>query len=175
MRIPTWRLLLTGGAMLILVVVGVGFAAASSNNPAAPAAPAAAAASTAPGSTVPGPALRQELGLRLGRFLATRPFAKRLVHATIVVTDKSGNLVTFQLDHGTIAAIGSGSLTISESGGSSVTVSTDANTIVFLGGGAGKGSLGDLKVGDQIFVQSRLTGGVALAKHILRIPATTGG
>ena len=176
MRIPTWRLALTGAAVLILAVVGVGFVAASSNNPAAPAAPAAAAASTAPNSTATGPAgLRQQLGLRLGRFFADRPLAKRLVHATITITDKSGSLVTFQLDHGTIAAIGSGSMTISEAGGGSITVATDANTVVFLGGGAGKGSLADLKVGDQLFVQSRLDGGTALAKHVLRIPTTTGG
>ena len=174
MRIPTWRLLLTGAAIVVLAVVGVGFVAASSNTPAAPAAPAAAAASTAPGTTVPGSGLRQQLGLRWGRFLADRPFARRLVHATITVTGQGGSLVTFQLDHGTIASIGNGSLTISESGGESVTVSTDANTVVFLGGGAGKGSIGDMKVGDQIFVQSRLDGGTALAKHVLRIPATTG-
>ena len=175
MRIPTWRLLLTGAAIVVLTVVGVGFVAASSNTPAAPPAPPAAAASTAPGTTLPGSGgLRQQLGLRWGRFLADRPFARRLVHATITVTGQGGSLVTFQLDHGTIASIGNGSLTISESGGESVTVSTDANTVVFLGGGAGRGSLGDLKVGDQIFVQSRLDGGTALAKHVLRIPTTTG-
>ena len=176
MRIPTWRLMLTGAAIVVLAALGVGLVAASSNPPAAQPAPAAAAPSTAPDSSAPaGGTLRARLAARLGQALAARPLAKRLVHATVTVTDKDGNLVTFQLDHGTIAAIGGGSLTIDEAGGSSVTVSTDANTVVRLGGGAGKGTLGDLKVGDQIFVQSRLTESSALAKHVLRIPTSTGG
>ena len=175
MRIPTWRLLLTGGAIVVLAAVGVGLVAASSSAPSVSAAPVAAAPSAAPGASAAGPgALREGLAGRIGRILAHRPFAKHLVHATITVTDQNGNLVTFQLDHGTIASIGSGSLTISEAGGGTVTVSTDATTVVFLGGGAGKGALGDLKVGDQLFVQSRLVGGTALAKHILRVPAATG-
>jgi hypothetical protein len=176
MRIPTWRLALTGGAIVILVALGVGIVAASSTAPSTPAGPPAAAPSAAPGASAAAPTtLRQGFAGRLARILANRPLGKRLVHATVTVTDKAGNLVTFQLDHGTIASIGSGSIVITEAGGGSVTVATDANTVVFLGGGAGKGSLGDLKAGDQVFVQSRLDGGTALAKHILRVPASTGG
>ncbi|HJW23183.1 MAG TPA: DUF5666 domain-containing protein [Candidatus Limnocylindrales bacterium] len=175
MRIPTWRLVLTGGAIVVLAALGVGLVAASSGAPSVPAAPVAAAPSAAPGASAAGPgALRDGLVGRIGRILANRPFAKHLVHATITATDQNGNLVTFQLDHGTIASIGSGSLTMSEAGGGTVTVSTDAATVVFLGGGAGKGALADLKVGDQLFVQSRLDGGTALAKHILRVPGATG-
>jgi Domain of unknown function (DUF5666) len=170
MRIPTWRLLLTGGAVVILAAVGVGLAAASSSPAAAPAAGIVAAPSADPGAASSSPALRQGLVGRLGRILANRPFARHLVHATVTVTDKDGNLITFQLDHGTIASIGSGTLAISEAGGATITVSTDSNTVVFLGDGAGRGSLSDLKVGDQLFVQSRLDGGTALAKHILRVP-----
>ena len=175
MRIPTWRLALTGAAIVLLAALGVGLVAASSNPPAATAAPAAAAPSTAPNSQPSVPqTLRQRIAARIGQILANRPVAKRLVHATVTVTDKDGNLVTLQLDHGTIASVGSGSLVISEAGGGTITVSTDANTVVRLGGGAGKGTLGDLKAGDQVFVQSRLDGGTALARHILRVPASTG-
>lgn len=177
MRIPTWRLVLTGGAIVVLAAVGVGLVAASSNGPSTPAVVAAGAPSADPGSSAAGAsgALGDGLAGRLGRALPNRPFAKRLVHATITVTGKDGNLVTFQLDHGTIASIGSGSLVIAEAGGGTVTVSTDANTVVFLGGGAGKGTLADLKVGAQIFVRSRLVGGNALARHVFRVPAAVGG
>jgi glucose/arabinose dehydrogenase len=178
MRIPTWRLVLTGGAIVILAALGVGLVAASSNAPSAPAAPAAAAPSANPGGPANDPAggpagLRQRLAGRLAGGLPNRPFARHLVHATVTVTDRDGNLVTMQLDHGTIASLGSGSLVIDEAGGGSVTVSTDTSTVVRLGGGTGTGSLGDLKAGDQVFVQSRVDGGAALAKHILRVPASS--
>lgn len=175
MRIPTWRLALTGGAIVILVAVGVGLVAASTSAPAAPVAPAAAAPSGSPGPGGPAGFLRQRLGTHLGRLAGERLLARHLVHATVTVTDKDGKLVTVQLDHGTLASIGSGSLSISEAGGSTVSVATDADTVVRLGGGAGKGTLGDLRVGDEIFVQSRIDGGATLAKHVLRVPATTAG
>jgi hypothetical protein len=175
MRIPTWRLALTGGAILILAALGVGLVAASSAPPSTPAAAAAAAPSAAPGRQAAGPAgLRPGIAARVGQLLASRPLARHLVHATVTVTDKDGNLVTFQLDHGTVASIGPGSLVINETGRGTVTVSTDANTVVRLGAGAGAGTLGDLKVGDQVFVRSQLDGGTALAKRVLRVPASTG-
>ena len=168
MRIPTWRLALTGAVIVILAAVGVGLVAASSNAPAAPAGaiangPGASPASRGDASRHPG--LRRLLG-RVG------PAARHFVNGTLNYVDKDGNLVTVQLDHGTIASIGSGSITISEQGGHTVTVSTDANTVVRLGGGAGVGKLSDLKAGDEIFVQSRVDGGSALAKHVLRVPPT---
>jgi hypothetical protein len=165
MRISTWRLALTGGAIVILVAAGLGLAAAS-NAPAAPAANVAAAAPTAsPGAAGPLAGLRDRLAkaraLRLGR---------HLVHATVTVTDKDGQLVTLQFDHGTVQSIGPGTLTISEAGGGTETVSTDDATKVFLGRSTGK--LADVKVGAEVFVQSRLDGSTTLAKRILVVPAT---
>lgn len=176
MRIPTWRLVLTGGAIVVLAAVGVGLVAASSVAPPAGNPPAAAAPSAAPGAPGAGPAggpLRNGLVGRLGRALGNHPFAGHLVHAMVTVTDRDGNLVTFQLDHGTIASIGSGTLSIAEAGGATITVSTDASTVVRLGGGAGLGSLSNLKAGDQVFVQSRVNGGTVLARHVLRVPPST--
>jgi uncharacterized protein DUF5666 len=169
MRIPTWRLALTGGAIVLLAAVGVGLVMASSNPAAAPslgAAPAPAASPTTAGDGTRHPGLRRLLG-RVG------PAARHFVNGTLNFTDKDGNIITVQLDHGTIASIGAGSLTITEAGGRQVTVSTDANTVVRLGRGAGIGKLADLKAGDEVFVQSRLDGGTTLAKHILRVPPKT--
>lgn len=175
MRIPAWRLALTGAAIVILAVVGVGFVVAASSpatGPSANAAAAPASSPAAPGAANGRPGLRQLLA-RVG------PAAKRLVNGTLNYVDKTGTLVTVQLDHGTISAIGDSSITIAEQGGRQITVSTDANTVVRLGGGAGLGKLSDLKAGDQVFVQSRVDGGSALAKHVLRVPGktstTTGG
>jgi len=176
MRIPTWRLVLTGGAILVLAIAGIGVAAAAVTSGTQVATVAAApAADTATGTgtdTAPAAAPQRPLagGLdedygRLGRL------GSRLVHAEATVQDKDGNLIDIQLDHGTIQAIGNGSITISEAGNSTVVVKTDAETKVRIGREAG--TLDDLKVGDEIFVQSRVDGGNALAKHILKKPAAT--
>lgn len=179
MRIPTWRLALTGGAVVVLVLVGVGFVAASNNPGVAPqaaslAAPGASGASGASGatSTAAGALAGHPRLRRLIQRLENRPGLRRLVDGRLTFVDKDGQLVTMQLDHGTIASIGSGQLTIAEPGGGQVTVSTDGTTVVRLGDGSGKGSLGDLKVGDQVFVQSRVDGSNVLAKHVLRVPAS---
>jgi hypothetical protein len=172
MRIPTWRLALTGGAIVILLAVGIGLVAASTATPAAETTAALPAGTAAP-DVSPNPDRVGRAGLRalLGRD-GRLGFARRLVHATATFQDKDGNLVTVQLDHGTIQSIGSGSVTVAEAGGTTVTVSTDASTIVWIG--REKGALGDLKVGDTIFVQSRIDGGTTLAKRILKVPAATG-
>jgi hypothetical protein len=172
MRIPTWRIALTGIAIVVLLALGIGVVAASSATPSTTAATAPAAPSAAPDASTapdqPASVLRAFL-LRHPRIAAAVGRAKHLVHATATFTDKEGNLVTIQLDHGTIQAIGNGSLTIAEAGSSTVTVSTDDQTKVHVGRTAG--SLTDLKVGDAVFVQSRIDGST-LAKHILKVPAT---
>ena len=175
MRIPAWRLALTGAAIVILAAVGVGLVLASSNPPATSSSAlvnAPAASPSASGDPARHPGLRKLLG-RVG------PAARGFVNGTLNYVTKDGSTVTVQLDHGTIASIGSGSITIAEAGGRQVTLSTDANTVVRLGGGAGVGKLSDLKAGDEIFVQSRIDGTTSLAKHILRVvpkaTSTTGG
>lgn len=176
MRIPTWRLVLTGGAIVVLLLLGIGFVAASStsggpNDTAALAAPTAAPAASGDATG------RPRLGQRLRAFLAgpggqRLGLGGRLVHVTATVQDKDGNLIQLQLDHGTIQAIGNGTLTVSEAGAASVTVSTDGSTVVRIG--RDKGALGDLKVGQTIFVQSRVTNGTTLAKHIVEVPTAAG-
>jgi len=180
MRIPTWRLALTGGALFVLALAGIGYAAAAGFGgthqvATVEAAPAADTRTTTAPAAAPqhGPLAggTEEAYGRLGRL------GGRLVHAEATVQDKDGNLIKINLDHGTIQAIGNGSITISEAGSSTVVVKTDADTKVRIGRDAG--SLDDLKVGDDIFVQSRVDGGNVLAKHILKKPAaattTSGG
>ena len=171
MRIPTWRLVLTGGAIVLLLGLGIGFAAASTSTGTSSAA-ALAAPTAAPGASAKPD--RPRIGQRLREFLggSGRRLGGRLVHVTATVLDKDGNLIQLQLDHGTIQAIGNGSLTVAEAGGTTVTVSTDASTLVRIG--PDKGSLTDLKVGQTIFVQSRIDGGTTLAKHILEVAAAGG-
>src|SRR5512146_2516550 len=162
MRIPTWRLALTGGAVIVLAVAGIGFAAASSA-PSAPAADVAAAGPTAgPDAAGPLAGLRDRLGA--GRLLR---IGRQLVHADVTV-NRNGQLVNVQLDHGTVQSIGGGKLTIAEAGGTTVTISTDDATKVHLGRTAGK--LGDVKVGAEVFVRSIVDGGNAVAKGILVVP-----
>jgi hypothetical protein len=174
MRIPSWRIALTGGAIVVLLGLGIGFAAASTSAPSSPAA-ADTAPTAAPDATgnpdKPGAGLRKWLHDH-PRFAARLGRAKHLVHAVATYTDKDGNLITIQVDHGTIQSVGNGSLTIAEAGGTTVTVSTDDKTEVYVG--RHEGTLSDLKVGDTVFVQSRVDGST-LAKHILEVPATASG
>jgi len=182
MRIPTWRIALTGGAIVLLLGLGIGFVAASSNVPAAPGNVAQGAPTAAPDASgdpdgggragggfrkwlLEHPRIAARLGDRLGR-------ANHLVHVVGTFTDKDGNLVTLQLDHGTVQSIGAGTLVIAEAGGSTVTVSTDDQTKVFLG--RNDGALTDVKAGQTVFVQSRIDGST-VAKRILVVPATTTG
>jgi hypothetical protein len=170
MRIPAWRLVLTGGAITILTVAGIGFVAAA-NQPAAPAANAAAADPTAAPDATKDPAGRLARdGLR-GKLRGARLLAagRHLVHADVTVTGKNGELINLQFDHGTVQSIGNGTLTIAETGGGTETVSTDNATIVRAA--REKGDLGDVKVGAEVFVQSRIDGATTLAKRILVVPA----
>lgn len=170
MRIPTWRLVLTGGAIAMLAVAGIGLVAASSN-PATPASNVAAADPTAgPGAS---PRVRDgKTGEGDGaRGLRLLKAGRHLVHGVVTVTDRDGKLVTLQFDHGTVQSIGGGSLTILEAGGGTETVSTSDATKVHLGREAG--DLGDVKVGAEIFVQSRIDGGETLAKRILVVVSKT--
>jgi hypothetical protein len=172
MRIPTWRLAMTGGALVVFAVVGIGLVAAASA-PAAPAADFAAAAATAdPKAT---DAHNRDSGERFkergawgGRLLR---LGRHLVHAEATVTDKDGNLINLAFDHGTVKTFAGGTLTISEAGGGSETVTTDSATVVYVGRKDAK--LEDVTVGDEVFVQSRVDGGTTLAKRILIIPAPT--
>jgi hypothetical protein len=171
MHIPTWRLAMTGGALVIFAVIGIGLVAAAS-------APATPAPNIVLAGGTPGPAAPAETrqpgherfkdghgawGARLLRL------GRHLVHAEATVTDKDGNLITLAFDHGTVKTFAGGTLTISEAGGGSETVTTDGATVVYVGRKDGK--LEDVTGGDEVFVQSRVDGGTTLAKRILIVPA----
>ena len=173
MRIPTWRIALSGAAVVTLAAVGIGLALASSAPATTPPSAIGAVDTPAPDSTArpdrrfgrdgtdrQGRAGRGPRLLRLGR---------HLVHAEATVTDKDGNLVTLWFDHGTVATAGNGSLTIAETGGGTETISTDDATIVRVG--RADGTLRDLTAGDEVFVQSRVVNGAPVAKRILIVPA----
>jgi hypothetical protein len=179
MRFPAWRLALTGGAIIVLAIAGIGFAAASE-------APAGTGGAAAQAATTGDEVLETDLELELAADvesnakLGARDGAKlkrilrlgrHLVHAEVTVTDKDGNLVNLQLDHGTVQSIGGGVLVIAEAGGGTETVSTSDATKVRVG--RELGDLGDVTVGAEVFVQSRIDGGTVLAKRIIVIPAAT--
>lgn len=172
MRIPRWRLALTGTAILVLAVAGIGMAQAApasapDRSTAAPEADPSPSAS--PKARPDRPGLTDRPGRDgIHRHLG-RPFGRNLVHAEVTVNHPEDGLVTFHMDHGTVSAIGNGTLTISEAGDTTVTVATDAETRVRKGGE--NVELGALAVGDEVFVASRVPDGSGqpLAKHI-RVP-----
>ena len=174
MGIPRWRLALTGAAIVILAIAGIGAASAGSatvSNVTDNVADAAtsnaedqaldAAIDAAPAVARDG-ATGQHTG-PLGRWAL-----KHLVHAVVTVEGEDGDLYTIQLDRGTVTVVDADSLTVSEAGGSSVTVALNSETRVREG--RERSNLDAVDVGDEVFVQSRIDGGT-LAKRIVIIPA----
>jgi hypothetical protein len=93
---------------------------------------------------------------------------RRLVHATATLDLPAfGGLTTVQLDHGTLSAVRATSLTIGETGGTSVTVELGAATKVRRDGA--ETAIADLKVGDDVFVMSRVETGGAEA-YLVVVP-----
>ena len=172
MFIPTWRLVVTGAAVVVLAAAGIGLVAAA-GRPAALAPNTVSAAPTAAPSSTAKPDRQRNHLERHGAFAAKLlRLGRHLVHVEATVTDRDGQLIVIWLDHGTVQAAGNGSVTISETGGGTQKVKTDDATIVRVG--REDGSLADVTAGDEVFVQSRVDGGAALAKRILIIPAQAG-
>ncbi len=121
-----------------------------------------AADQTAATTAAPGKVNRAVAGLR--RLAA----ARKLVHATVVVNlPKLGGLTTIQLDHGTISAVGTTSLSVAETGGTTATVFLGDETRVRKN--AAKAAVADLKTGDEVFVMSKVDGGKAEA-YLVVVP-----
>jgi hypothetical protein len=188
MTIPRWRLALTVGALVVLGVAGGSLVQAAAA-PSAASTGAAAANSGAAAATDADAALLDALALTTdptsgdsaapAQLLALRDRIRdrlanirgRLVHATLTVLDRDGKLATYQLDHGTVSAIGGTSITIAEAGGTSVTVATSTETRVRVD--AHPATLASLKTGDEVLVRSEVNGGSASATLVLVLPAAT--
>jgi hypothetical protein len=156
MKIPHWRIALTGGAVIVLSIVGFGLVQASS--PAA----APAATPTAPQAAAAVQADPDADGLADARIRAGR----HVVHGTITIDSPKEGLITIQLDGGSISAVDADSITIAEKGGGSVTVAITADTRVRIEGKRAKAS--DLKVGQTVRVVSRVgEDGSATARRIV--------
>lgn len=187
MGIPRWRIALTGAAIVILAIAGIGVVSAGSSGVPTVADNAAQdvvgrvpdAASEAATSNAEEQALDAALnaapaaerdGARTGEHAGPlgRWALRHLVHAVVTIEGKDGELYSIQLDRGTVTAVDGDSLTISEAGGSSVTVALNEDTRVREG--RERSNLDAIDVGEEVFVQSRIDGNT-LAKRIVIIPA----
>jgi hypothetical protein len=180
MGIPRWRVALTGAAIVILAIAGIGIVSGGSTvglNVADNVADVAAGAATSNGEEQAldaaldaAPAAVRD-GARTGKDAGPlgRWGLRHLVHAVVTIEGKDGDLYTIQLDRGTVTAVDGDSLTISEAGGSSVTVALNSDTKVREG--RERSNLDAIDVGDEVFVQSRIDGST-LAKRIVIIPAS---
>ncbi len=158
MRIPTWRLVLTGSAILVLGVVSVGLVQAAPQ-----------AATQATTAALEQPATDPELAALAANHPILRRLAawRHLVHGTVTFDRGDKGLVTVQFDGGSISAIGNDTITIAETGGTSVTVRTDAETRVRKDGRPSQ--LDKLAVGDTVIAVSEVQNGQAnaLAKLVV--------
>jgi hypothetical protein len=158
-KIPRWRIALTGAALSVLTVAGIGLAqaAAPPPDPALAVLDAAVASDPAAGSVT-----RPERRLRPLR---------DVVHGTITFNHPDEGLVTVQVDGGTISTVDADSMTISEAGGASVTVAIDDQTRVRVD--RKRSTVDALKTGQTVRVISRVgTGNAATARLIM---ASAGG
>ena len=164
MASPRMRVVLVGGALVLLSAVGVGLVQASTVQPAVDR-PVINAAAAAPAATRdPSGGLAAPLRLR-GRGL--------IVHGTLTIDSPKDGLITVQVDGGTISAVDTDSVTIAEKGGGSVTVTINAETRVRRE--RTRATPADLKVGDTVRVVSRVAdGGGATAKAIVVTPPAGG-
>lgn len=186
MKIARWRIALTGAAVLVLAVAGIGLVSAALPGPpsarpdgaAAPASTTAAAAAEAPNAAsgtldaadleaLLAPELAAGQANRIGARLRPR-LGVRVVHAEWIVDRGDAGLVTRQLDRGTIASTAGSSLTIAEAGGRSVTVTTTDATRVRRA--KAKAALEDLQVGDTVVVLSTVAHGTTTA-NVIAVPA----
>jgi hypothetical protein len=179
MHIPTWRFLLTGAAAAGLAIGGIGLVAATTAPPPPAQNVTTVQATGGPDGTGEPDAVRPDREVARERLERARDawgggrwlrWGRHLVHAEVTVTGRDGELITLAFDHGTLAAVGGGSLTITETGGGTETVSIDDGTVVYVG--RDDGDLDDLSEGDEVFVQSRVDAGAALAKRILIVPTS---
>jgi hypothetical protein len=166
MSTPRWRLAIVAGALLLLMAVGTGLAQAAPT--------AASTTGETPTAVTPAefdPDQVSRLGERLralrDRFGdgPLRRLRQHLVHGTFTLKDRDGDLITIQLDHGTISAIGDGTITIAEAGDTSVTVATNADTKVRKD--REPASVDALEIGDEVVVHSMVEGGSATAQFIV--------
>jgi hypothetical protein len=144
-KIPRWRIALTGAALTVLTVAGIGLAQAAPPSGADPAIVDLAAAVLNPADSGTATA-----DARL------RPL-RHLVHGTITFDHPDEGLITVQVDGGTISAVDADSMTIAEAGGASVTVAIDDQTRVRLGGK--RSTAAELKAGQTVRVISRIGSG----------------
>jgi hypothetical protein len=172
MSTPRWRLATVAGALLLMTALGGGLvnaAPSSASSTAAETVPAPAAESDAP--SLLGERLRA-LRDRFGDGRLAR-FRQHLVHGTFTVLGRDGELVTIQLDHGTVASIADGRITIAEAGDTSVTVNTTDDTKVRKD--REPSSLAALEVGDEVVVHSIVEEGAATARLIVMPPPAPAG
>ncbi len=152
MKIPRWRLALTGAALTVLTVAGIGLAQAA----------APSAADQAVDGLAAAVALEPAAG-DASTEARLRPL-RDLVHGTITFNQPDEGLITVQVDGGTISAVDADSMTIAETGGASVTVAIDDQTRVRIGGR--RSTTAELKVGQTVRAISRVEGNDATARWI---------
>lgn len=169
MTTPRWRLAIVAGALLLSTALGAGLARAAPSSASAVAAASAPAAE--PGQ--PGPlgerfrALRDRF--RDGHLARLR---QHFVHGTFTVVGREGQLITIQVDHGTVAAIADGTLAIAEAGDRTVSVNTTEDTRVRKD--REPSSLAALEVGEEVIVHSIVEDGAATARFVVVPPRVPG-
>ncbi|HLY33994.1 MAG TPA: hypothetical protein VKQ07_05640 [Jatrophihabitantaceae bacterium] len=143
-----WQKIAITGAVAA-AIVGVGTAAVATSGPSTtPGTPTTSSGTnSAAGAAAKG--LRKHPGL-------ARAFGKRLVHGQVVTQDpNTKQLVTHDFIHGTVSSVSATSITVTAADKTSETFVVNSDTKVRLrtaGKSGSKGSIGDVKSGDQVIV-----------------------
>jgi hypothetical protein len=171
-NISRWRIVLVATTLVVLAGLGAGLVMANDPSPGTPGTAPAGDTGTAPtGGTGAGPALgSRPIRPNAGQGLPGRGLrGQRLVHLEGTLDLPVKGIVKVAFDHGTISALGEGTISVLEKDGATVTLKTDADTHVRKGGAPAK--LSDLKKGDEVVVTSQFEDGSWVAYRIIVPPA----
>ncbi len=141
--------------------VGVAFAGSSTTagNPSVSALAAAATTAPASPSTTPKRAAGKHAAGRRPRPLGLAVLANRLQHGQVVIKDKNGSDVTVLLQHGSVTAVSTSSISLRSQDGFTGSYAIASSTRVRIDGT--QAALSGVKAGDQAWVTARESGSTA--------------
>jgi len=161
------RPLLLAGTTIVAVAAGAGIALAatsgSSTPLSAPGSLSAAMSTPSSGQKAPAPACRRVTTPRRAGFLCRRSGLRGALHGTLVLPKAGGGTVTVEIQNGKVASVSQSSITLKSTDGYTKTYVVSASTMV----DAQRNGIGSVKVGDQVWVTAKASGGAVTAIRVV--------
>lgn len=163
------------GTAIVAVAAGAGLAIAATSGPSSSLSAASslssAASAPSPGTrTPPRDCRRVVTPLRVG-VLCRRPTLGGALHGTLVLPKATGGTITVEIQNGKVASVSQASITLKSTDGFTKTYVVSASTLV----DAQRNGIGSVKVGDQVWVTARASGGTVTAIRVVDLSQLQAG